>query len=117
VGNIAINQKVACGVLNKLGQSVDIANNGKEALDQLALNNYDWVLMDCQMPVMDGYQATEAIRQSNSHFQNIYIIAMTANAMAGDREKCLACGMNDYLSKPIDVDILRKKIYGFIEER
>ena len=113
----AINQKVACGVLNKLGQSVDIANNGKEALDQLALNNYDLVLMDCQMPVMDGYQATEAIRQSNSHFQNIYIIAMTANAMAGDREKCLACGMNDYLSKPIDVDILRKKIYGFIEER
>ena len=95
------NQEVARDLLENANMNVDIAANGKEALSMLD-EKYDGVLMDIQMPVMDGYEATRAIRQ-NTLFKDLPIIAMTANAMVGDQEKCLAAGMNAYISKPIKV--------------
>jgi CheY-like chemotaxis protein len=103
-----INQKLALLQLEKLGVSVDVASNGKEALDRLKTNKYSMVLMDCQMPVMDGYEATLAIRKLQSSFgYHVLIIAMTANAMEGDREKCLSVGMDDYITKPVRYENLR----------
>jgi len=98
-----INQKVAQGMLNKLGFKADVAANGLEAISALELIPYNLVLMDCQMPEMDGFEAAAAIRAPNSKVLNrsVPIIAMTANAMKGDRERCLASGMSDYLSKPV----------------
>jgi len=100
-----INQEVARSILKNVGIEVDIANNGQEAVEAVFRNSYDAVLMDVQMPVMDGFQAVEMIHSDPSH-QDLPIIAMTAHAMQGDREKCLAVGMDDYLSKPIQSDLL-----------
>jgi len=95
-----INQKIADKILTSLGCEVEIAENGKEAVEKLKHNQYDITFMDCQMPVMDGYEATDKIRKLN--LKNVTpIIAMTANAMRGDKEKCLEAGMDDYISKPI----------------
>ena len=107
-----VNQKFAQSLLGKAGFQVDVVGDGLEAVNALALVDYDLVLMDCQMPEMDGFEATMAIRDANSNVLNhaVPIIAMTANAMAGDRERCLAAGMTDYLSKPIDSRELRSKI-------
>jgi signal transduction histidine kinase/CheY-like chemotaxis protein/HPt (histidine-containing phosphotransfer) domain-containing protein len=96
-----INQKVVVGLLKKKNYCVDVASNGQEALDLLELNNYQLVLMDVQMPVLDGLEATRRIR-SQEKFQHLPVIAMTAHAMTGDRERCLSCGMNAYLAKPVD---------------
>ncbi len=103
-----INQQVARGMLKKLGYKTDLAPDGEKAIKALETKTYDLVFMDCQMPVMDGYKATEAIRNTNSSVLNpkIPIIAMTANAMAGDRDKCLDAGMNDYIPKPIRPEML-----------
>ena len=98
-----INQEVALGLLAQAGVDVQVAGDGHEALEMLARGSFDGVLMDCQMPVMDGYAATEAIRK-NPQWQHLPVIAMTANAMIGDRAKALAAGMNDHVTKPIDVD-------------
>jgi len=100
-----INQELACSLLESAGVAVSIAGDGREALAALDDQRFDAVLMDCQMPVMDGYEATRALRQ-RPEFQDLPIIAMTANAMAGDREKVLAAGMNDHVAKPFRVDEL-----------
>ncbi|MDR7272108.1 signal transduction histidine kinase/DNA-binding response OmpR family regulator/HPt (histidine-containing phosphotransfer) domain-containing protein [Pelomonas saccharophila] len=99
----AINQELAVDLLSRAGVVVSVAGNGEEALRKLADEQFDAVLMDCQMPVMDGYAATRALRQQPS-LQALPVIAMTANAMVGDREAVLAAGMNDHISKPIKVD-------------
>jgi len=96
-----INQQVATQILAEARIEVDIANNGAEAADAVKKKDYDILIMDIQMPVMDGYQATNVIRQDEA-FKDLPIIAMTANAMEGDREKCIEAGMSDYVSKPIN---------------
>ncbi len=102
----AINTEVACGMLEALSVHVSCAANGQEALDWLQREQFDLVLMDVQMPVMDGYTATQEIRKQ-PQFDALPVIALTANAMAGDMEKSLAAGMNDHLSKPIDPKALQ----------
>ncbi|NEQ52348.1 MAG: response regulator [Leptolyngbya sp. SIO3F4] len=101
-----VNQQLAQQWLAKLGYRPDIVSNGLEVLDSLKRRSYDVILMDVQMPEMDGLTATETIRQSWSENKQPYIIAMTANAMTGDREKYLAVGMDDYVSKPMDIEKL-----------
>jgi signal transduction histidine kinase/CheY-like chemotaxis protein len=98
-----INREVALDVLSRAGVVVSIACDGQEALDMLGRQRFDGVLMDCQMPVMDGYAATRALRQ-RPELQGLPVIAMTANTMVGDREKVLAAGMNDHIAKPIKFD-------------
>jgi PAS domain S-box-containing protein len=101
----AINRELALDVLSRAGIVVSVAGNGQEALEMLARQRFDGVLMDCQMPVMDGYAATRALRQQ-PQWQQLPVIAMTANAMVGDRDKVLAAGMNDHVAKPIKLDEL-----------
>ncbi|MFH1679272.1 MAG: response regulator [Candidatus Eisenbacteria bacterium] len=107
-----VNQRVATQVLVKMGHRADAVANGKEAVEALRLVPYDLVLMDCQMPEMDGFEATELIRSPESGIRNpgIPIIALTAHAMKGDRERCLAAGMNDYVTKPIQAGELNAAI-------
>jgi signal transduction histidine kinase/PleD family two-component response regulator/HPt (histidine-containing phosphotransfer) domain-containing protein len=110
----SINQDVALGQLDRLGYTADVVSNGREALDALELKKYDIVLMDCMMPEMDGYEATKKIRelerQNVNSRQRVHIIAMTANAMLGDRDKCIAAGMDDYVSKPVQLADMRRAI-------
>jgi hypothetical protein len=105
----AINQALAKALLQRMGHGVTAVNNGKEALDALAMRTFDAVLMDCQMPVMDGFEATRQLRtgQAGVLQPHIPVIAMTANAMVGDHERCLECGMDDYVAKPIKVPLLK----------
>jgi CheY-like chemotaxis protein len=143
-----INQKVAVRLFQRLGYRLDVVANGREAVKAVSRSRYDVVFMDCQMPEMDGFEATSLIRQheasgtvSISEFQvsgfrsttesfrkptsnqkldtsrRVLIIAMTANAMQGDRERCLAAGMDDYLAKPISVDALAGILDRVNEER
>jgi len=113
-----VNQKVALGILKKIGLSVEAVSNGAEAVKALELVPYDLVLMDCQMPKMDGYEATRKIRDTNSNVKNhdITVVAMTANAMSGDREKCLQAGMNDYITKPVNPNELKLKLKKWLTE-
>ncbi len=107
-----INQKVATKMLEKLGYSSSVANNGKEAVDALTKESYGLVLMDIQMPEMDGFEATSVIRAEGSQVltPKVPIIALTAHAMKGYREKCIQAGMDDYLTKPINPDQLAEKV-------
>jgi CheY-like chemotaxis protein len=106
-----VNQKVAQLHLKKLGYSSDLAANGAEAVAALCHTRYDLVFMDQQMPQMDGLEATRTIRSSDKILNpEVPIIAMTANALKGDKEKCIEAGMNDYLSKPINAEKLKQKI-------
>jgi signal transduction histidine kinase/DNA-binding response OmpR family regulator len=115
-----INQEVALEILQSAGMQVEIANTGKEAVRRILKERYDAVLMDVQMPEMDGYTATRVIRQ-DPLYADLPIVAMTAHAMKGDREKCLEAGMNDYVSKPIDTQhlfsVLNKWIPSTIGKR
>lgn len=113
------NQMVAKGMLKKFGIHCDLVDNGEEAIRALERQPYDLVFMDCQMPVMDGYEASRHIRdpQSNVLDRAIPIIAMTANAMPGDREKCLAAGMNDFISKPVEPDKLQQALETWQRKR
>ncbi len=103
-----VNQKLAVRMLERMGYRADVAANGLETIDALRIGHYDMIFMDVQMPELDGLQATRAIRREFSPAQQPYIVAMTANAMQGDREECLAAGMDDYVSKPIDVKELQR---------
>jgi signal transduction histidine kinase/ActR/RegA family two-component response regulator len=106
-----VNQKVIRRTLEKWGVEVQIANHGREALEWLSREPFHLVLMDCQMPEIDGYEATRRIRAyEQPRGLHIPIIALTANALAGDREKCLECGMDDYLTKPVNPDMLWEKL-------
>jgi signal transduction histidine kinase/DNA-binding response OmpR family regulator len=113
-----INQKVAVNILNKFGYNADVVTNGQEAVKNLEIIPYDIVLMDCQMPEMDGYEATKVIRDPESKVLNhkIPVIAMTANAMKGDREKCIEAGMDDYLSKPVNQQEISDMLTKWISE-
>jgi CheY-like chemotaxis protein len=108
----ATNQILAQTQLEQLGYRVHIAHNGSECLEAMQRTNYDLILMDCRMPVMDGFEATRAIRERERKRQtgHIPIIAITANALEGDRNRCLASGMDDYMTKPFDMHSLHERI-------
>jgi signal transduction histidine kinase/DNA-binding NarL/FixJ family response regulator len=106
VEDMPVNRIVARGMLNSLGHSVDLAGDGPEALEKLQVNSYDLVLMDMQMPKMNGLDATRAIRAWGGNYASLPIVAMTANAFQSDRLECLAAGMNDFVSKPIELNEL-----------
>ncbi len=103
-----VNRKIALKLLEKLGHVVDVAEHGQEAVIKTTAKTYDTILMDCQMPVMDGFDATRRIREMEGSARHTWIVALTANAMKGDRENCIAAGMDDYLSKPFQPDELRR---------
>jgi signal transduction histidine kinase/ActR/RegA family two-component response regulator len=109
-----INQRIALRLLQKLGVSADAVVNGREAVEAAGKKNYDLILMDCQMPEMDGFEASAVIRNREGKTRHTPICALTANAMEGDRERCLAAGMDDYISKPIGVDKLQETIDRWI---
>lgn len=105
-----VNQKVAVRMLERIGCEVDVAANGREAIEMLHWRSYDLVLMDCQMPELDGFEATREIRRSEEGLRRIPIVALTANALHDDRDRCLAVGMDDYICKPVE----RKTLQGLL---
>ena len=107
-----VNQKLAIRLLSRMGYEADVAANGLEAVEAVERQRYDLVLMDVQMPEMDGLEATRRIVASVPSADRPWIVAMTANAMDGDRERCLEAGMNGYISKPIRVEELVAAVLG-----
>lgn len=114
-----VNQEVASAMLQRVGVSLKIASNGQEAVELLQVESFDLVLMDCQMPIMDGFEATASIRQREAELglPAIPIVALTANAISGDREHCLAQGMDDYLSKPFSQEQLHELLARWLPGR
>ncbi len=111
-----VNQKVIVYMMAKLGYAVDIVENGREAVNAAGSKKYDIILMDVQMPEMDGLEATRIIRQNQGDDHAFFIVAMTANAMQGDREDCINAGMDDYISKPISLDDLKNMVEKFCSD-
>jgi two-component system sensor histidine kinase/response regulator len=111
-----INQEVAVELLRTSGLTVDVASNGAQAVEMAQRERYDLVFMDVQMPVMDGFEATRAIRQIPGH-EHTPIVAMTANAFEEDRRLCLAAGMNDHLGKPVEIRVLRAALQRWLPDR
>jgi signal transduction histidine kinase/CheY-like chemotaxis protein len=109
-----INQQIAEGFLEQLGLSYDVATNGQEALDMIQRSSYKLVLMDCLMPIMDGYQATHEIRKLPSPLNTLPVLALTANALSSDIKKCYQAGMDDHISKPIDMAELESKLKAWL---
>jgi len=116
-----VNQKVASNFLKKLKITVDVCDNGEEALTMIQQHHYDLVFMDCQMPVMDGYLATQTLRKEETKDSllrsHLTVIAMTANVLAGEKEKCLKAGMDDYLEKPVQLNSLIKLLTRWLPEK
>jgi CheY-like chemotaxis protein len=112
-----VNQRVAVYMLTKLGYLVDVAKHGREAIDMLSKSRYDLVLMDCQMPEMDGLEATRIIRDRSSTVldHEVPVVAMTANAFPDDRARALVCGMNDFLPKPVDRSTLANMLEKWLK--
>ncbi len=109
-----VNQRVALAILKKMGLKADVAANGREALEANRRKAYDVILMDCQMPEMDGFQATRLIRDGEGEGRRVPILAMTANAMHGDRERCVEAGMDDYIAKPVTLDSLMLLLHRWL---
>jgi two-component system, sensor histidine kinase and response regulator len=109
-----VNQTIVLRLLEKAGLKADVVNNGLQAVQAAMRNSYDLILMDCQMPEMDGFEATAEIRRMEGDRKHTTICALTAHAMAGDRERCLAAGMDDYISKPLTIGVLHNKIAYWI---
>jgi CheY-like chemotaxis protein len=110
-----VNRKVALRMLQKLGCEADVAVNGREAVERMTSRHYDLVFMDCQMPEMDGFEATRAIRDREAAAgvrDGVRIVAMTANALEGDRERCLDCGMDDYVPKPVKLELFVDQLHA-----
>ncbi|MCP4705348.1 MAG: response regulator, partial [candidate division Zixibacteria bacterium] len=110
-----VNQKVALHMLSKFGCNVELATDGAEAVEKNKLSAYDIIFMDGQMPIMDGFEATREIRKAESDLKHTPIVALTANAMKGDREKCINAGMDDYISKPVNKNDLEKMLNKYCQ--
>lgn len=110
----AVNQLLTTRMLERMGCRVDIASNGLEAVAMTQALQYDIVLMDCSMPDMDGYQAAAEIRRTQQANRRLPIVALTAHAMPEDRAKCMAAGMDDYLSKPVDRELVRQALHRWV---
>jgi len=114
--DVVVNQKVASRMVEKLGYFVEIVANGREAIAAWETGRYDLILMDCQMPEVDGYEATREIRRRERGDQHIPIVALTANAMKGAEELCIEAGMDAHLSKPIDREALQICLRQFLKD-
>jgi CheY-like chemotaxis protein len=112
-----VNQKLVLRLLEKVGLKADVVANGSQAVAAIGKATYDLILMDCQMPEMDGFEATAEIRRLEGNARHTTICALTAHAMAGDRERCIDAGMDDYISKPLTVGVLNNKIAHWIHPK
>jgi hypothetical protein len=112
-----VNQKVAMGMLGKMGHRITLATNGLEALEQWRQSDFDLILMDVQMPEMTGLQATMQIRREEAIGTHVPIVAMTASAMSEDRDRCLAAGMDDFVSKPVSSKVIEQMITATFSDR
>lgn len=112
-----VNQKLALALLAKLGVQPVLAEDGRQALQRLSKQKFDLILMDCQMPILDGYQTTQKLRAMIGPNQKTPVIALTANAMQGDRDLCFAAGMNDYISKPIDPALFKQTLFKWLQPK